>query len=113
MIVCSYDGGDNNSVKMSIPFESNAEEVFEFLIRFMCALGFSKINIDNIISMYAEEIEHRNSMKNFMFAGKNLDGEMVLFEFASVGEVYPDDNVIYVNGDPVDLSSIRAVSYYG
>lgn len=109
MIVCSYDAGDN-SVKMSIPFESNIEEVFEFLMRFMCALGFSNLSIDDVISMYAGEIERRNSMKNFVFVGKSFDGEKVRFEFSDVGEVYPEDNTIYVNGDPVDLSSVKAVS---
>lgn len=112
MIICSYDS-DDNSVKMSIPFDSNIEEIFDFLMRFMCALGFSNLSIDDVISMYAGEIERRNSMKNFVFVGKSLDGEKVQFEFADVGEVYPDDNVIYVNGDPVDLSSVKAVSYYG
>lgn len=41
------------------------------------------------------------------FTGKDSIGENVEFDFTDIGAMYADDGIVYINGDPISIASIK------
>lgn len=44
------------------------------------------------------------------FIGVDSSGKNVGFNFEEIGTIYPGDDIVYIRGNPVQISSIEAVN---
>ena len=44
------------------------------------------------------------------FIGVDLSGKNVGFNLEEIGTIYPGDDIVYIRGNPVRISSIEAVN---